>query len=397
MSKPKVLFVDDELMILKTIKRQFLKEDIEILIADSAMEGLEILAKEPVEVVVSDFKMPGMDGLQFLKRVKELYPDINRIMLSGYVEQNAVIAAVTQGIATSYFAKPWDTAEIKKGIAKIIEIKKIIGCADMLSVINSIDQLPSLPGVYNELLLAISEDKSTKDIAKIITKDTSFATRILQIVNSAFTGGMPISSIERAVVQLGVNLIKDILLTISINPGGHITMMQEKALEGIFEHSLLVNRIASILHRKIHNENIDKKYSSLGVLHDIGKIIQCLFFTDKYKKIVELQEINKAMSHYDVEEELGLDSLSHCRLGAFFIKWWNLPDIGVEVSLYHHTPDEASDHNYKIVQLINNADRVARLLESEYNDKEENPVQLTDSQLNEQVAIVVEEAGLKYE
>lgn len=398
MNKPKVLFVDDEVMILRTIKRMFLKENIEVLIAQSAKEGLEVLEKEDIEIVISDFMMPEMDGLQFLKKVKELYPDVNRVILSGYVEQNAVITAVTQGIATSYFAKPWDSEEIKKGITKIIEIKEIIGCAEMLAVINSIEKLPSLPSIYNELLIAISDDKSTKEIADIITKDVSLSTRILQIVNSAFTGGVAISSIERAVIQLGVNLIKDILLTISLHSDDNkITMKQEKLMADIFEHSLLVNKIFHILHKEFYNEPVDKKYSSLGILHDIGKIIQCLYFPDKYEKILELRHINPGMEQYTIEAELGLESFSHTRLGAFFIKWWNLPDIGVEVNLYHHSPDEASSHYADIVKLIYKADLIANQLVFNLKHRDEEPVKMIEKELKAYVTELINEMGLKDE
>ena len=68
----KILFVDDERNVLKSIRRLFLDEDYEIFCANSGEEGLEVLEEErPVHIIISDYKMPGMDGVEFLRQVRE--------------------------------------------------------------------------------------------------------------------------------------------------------------------------------------------------------------------------------------------------------------------------------------------------------------------------------------
>jgi response regulator RpfG family c-di-GMP phosphodiesterase len=106
MKKYDILFVDDELRVLESFERQ-LKKKYSILTAGSAVEALAILQKEgPFAVIVSDMRMPGMDGIQLFSRVKDLYPDTVRIMLTGNADQETAITAVNSGQIFRFLTKP---------------------------------------------------------------------------------------------------------------------------------------------------------------------------------------------------------------------------------------------------------------------------------------------------
>lgn len=107
----KVLFVDDEISILNSIRRAVMDEKFDSEFALSGQEALEILDKEPVGVIVTDMRMPVMDGLALLRRVKEKYPHIVRIVLSGYTQLPQVIATINQGEIFQFITKPWKMEE----------------------------------------------------------------------------------------------------------------------------------------------------------------------------------------------------------------------------------------------------------------------------------------------
>jgi diguanylate cyclase (GGDEF)-like protein/PAS domain S-box-containing protein len=107
-----LLLVDDEPGILSSLKRLFRREGYTILTAGSGMEGLELLASNQVGVIISDARMPEMDGGQFLGKAREMYPDIVRMMLSGYTDLKAVTTAVNRGELFCFLTKPWDDAEL---------------------------------------------------------------------------------------------------------------------------------------------------------------------------------------------------------------------------------------------------------------------------------------------
>ena len=118
----KILCVDDEKSVLKSLERLFLDSDYEIITAISGDEGLETLKKtEPIQLVVSDYRMPGMNGVDFLKEVCELRPDTVRIVLSGYADTAAIVEAINEGQIYKFIPKPWNDDELKVTISKALE------------------------------------------------------------------------------------------------------------------------------------------------------------------------------------------------------------------------------------------------------------------------------------
>ncbi|MBU1706736.1 response regulator [bacterium] len=117
---PRILFVDDEELILDTLRRHFLNEDYEIFTANSGREGLKYLEETPIEVVISDFRMPGMNGSDFLKHVSARWPDTVRIVLSGYADMPALISLINDGEIFRFINKPWKENELKETIQEAL-------------------------------------------------------------------------------------------------------------------------------------------------------------------------------------------------------------------------------------------------------------------------------------
>jgi len=117
----KVLFVDDELLVLQGYQRS-LRKVFDIEIAEGAEAGLSMLAKHgPFPLIVSDFRMAGMNGTQFLAMVKDLAPDSVRIMLSGQADMTAVVAAVNEGAIFRFLNKPCPPETLIKAISDGIQ------------------------------------------------------------------------------------------------------------------------------------------------------------------------------------------------------------------------------------------------------------------------------------
>jgi diguanylate cyclase (GGDEF)-like protein/PAS domain S-box-containing protein len=106
--QPAMLLVDDEQNILNALRRLFRREGYRIITASSGAEALELLAVNPVQVIISDQRMPEMSGVEFLSKVKELYPQTVRMVLSGYSDLSAVTGAINKGAIWKYISKPWD-------------------------------------------------------------------------------------------------------------------------------------------------------------------------------------------------------------------------------------------------------------------------------------------------
>jgi two-component system, NtrC family, sensor kinase len=119
----RVLCVDDERNVLRSLERIFLDDEYEIVTAGSGEEGLEIMAESgnSFQVVVSDYRMPVMNGVEFLKSVYERWPDTVRIVLSGYADAGAIVAAINEGHIYKFIPKPWNDEELRVTIQNCLE------------------------------------------------------------------------------------------------------------------------------------------------------------------------------------------------------------------------------------------------------------------------------------
>ncbi|MGE5467592.1 MAG: HD domain-containing phosphohydrolase [Ignavibacteria bacterium] len=120
-----LLFVDDEPGIVAALRRLFRPLGYRILTAESGAEGLGILEGEPVDLVVSDMRMPEMDGATFLREVRTRHPDVVRLLLTGYADIAATIAAINQGEIYRYISKPWNDDEIVLTVKDALERKRL--------------------------------------------------------------------------------------------------------------------------------------------------------------------------------------------------------------------------------------------------------------------------------
>jgi len=127
-----LLFVDDEQNILSSLKRLFRSTGHKILTALSGAEALAILEKEEVDLIVSDMRMPEMDGAKLLSEVANKYPDMVRILLTGYADMDSTIRAVNEGHIYRYISKPWEDEDIKITVQKALETKHLQAERDRL-------------------------------------------------------------------------------------------------------------------------------------------------------------------------------------------------------------------------------------------------------------------------
>jgi len=116
-----VLCVDDEINILHSLKRLLRKESYRLLTAKSGAEGLKILKENDVHLVISDQRMPEMSGVEFLAKVKENYPDVIRIVLTGYTEVDAITESINKGHIYKFMLKPWNDQNLKLEIKQSLE------------------------------------------------------------------------------------------------------------------------------------------------------------------------------------------------------------------------------------------------------------------------------------
>lgn len=116
MALASVLVVDDDEGIRRALRRSLERLDILIHLAEGSSRGFEILRRDPVDIVISDNAMPGMSGVAFLRVVRQTWPSVVRIMLTGAATLETAIAAINDDEIFRFLLKPWDEQELKMTI-----------------------------------------------------------------------------------------------------------------------------------------------------------------------------------------------------------------------------------------------------------------------------------------
>ena len=348
----KILFVDDEEKILHGLQRSLysLKNEYELFFEISANDALDFLKNEKIDVIVSDMRMPEMNGLQLLEKVRELYPDVVRIILSGYSDRDMVLKSIE--LAHQYLSKPCDIEVLKNAIKKAFDIREILKQEDLKLLLSKLVKIPSLPNLYLKLLGELSsENISIEKISKIIASDIGMSIKILQVVNSHFFGiKKGIINIETAVKMLGLDIVKSLALSINVFDKFNQDLTPEFSIDKLMEHSIFCAKIAkqiAILEKK--DEIFINNSFLAGMLHDIGILIIAANLPEKYK------EINKIVNEEKIdffEAEKKVLNTTHSEVGAYLTKLWGLPDDIVDAIAFHHNPMKSTIKDYSILTIV---------------------------------------------
>ncbi len=196
--------------------------------------------------------------------------------------------------------------------------------------LREVKNLPTLPGIVLKLSkMAEDPDTTTDQMGKVISKDHILAAKLLKLVNSAFYGfPQRISSLSSAIILLGFNVIKSLIISASI-----FEFMESQDLE-LWEHSLGCAVVTSVLTKRLGVSD-PEEISTAGLIHDIGKVAIKMELPEEFEAIQRLVS-ERSISTLDAEREiLGLD---HAEVGGWLAKSWNLPKKLIEPISCHHDP-----------------------------------------------------------
>jgi signal transduction histidine kinase len=168
-----LLIVDDEEDVLLSLRSMFRRE-FEVFTLTRAREALELLSTRPVEIVISDQRMPDMNGVQFFEQVSQQFPDVIRLMITGYADINSVIAAVNSGHVFRYIAKPWDPAELQSAVRQAAEQYRVL--AERRRLLKELDEANQLKTAFitiasHELNTPLTIVLGMLQLASVRTKD----------------------------------------------------------------------------------------------------------------------------------------------------------------------------------------------------------------------------------
>jgi putative nucleotidyltransferase with HDIG domain len=360
-SKRRILFVDDEPMVLKGLQRTLrkMRAEWEMTFASSSKEALDILDSGSFDVIVSDLRMPEMDGMQLLTEVKSKHPQVVRIILSGQVEQEATFKSLQ--LAHQSLSKPCDADILKHTLNKLFGLRSLLEDESIKRIVSQTETLPSLPAVYTEVINELqSKEPAVKKVAEIISTDLAMTAKILQVVNSAFFGLVrKISNPKEAVMLLGTETIKALVLSVKIFSEFNQKKFSWFNFDELFNHSMAVSMFAQTISKKEHlDQNLVNNSLMAGMFHDLGKLILVTNFQEPYQKVLT-EAANTKQNLWDLECEMF--GTSHAEIGAYLMGLWGLEYPVIEAIAFHHRPGKSLSNSTGLLTAVHFGDAFDRL------------------------------------
>jgi putative nucleotidyltransferase with HDIG domain len=227
-------------------------------------------------------------------------------------------------------------------------------------IIARIDDLPTLPRTVLRITELVNDPKSSaSDLASVITDDQVLTARLLKLVNSSFYGfPQRISTVTGAIVLLGFDAIRNLLLTTSVfDLFSSRNRKRMQAQEQYWDHSLGCAVGAKVIGSFLRHDKVEELFVA-GLLHDIGKIVEMLFLPDEFGKVAAAVKRENTLMITAEDKVLGYN---HAEVGMLLAEKWNLPAKLVQVIACHHQPSVAGNF-FMEAAIVHLADIFCRAL-----------------------------------
>ena len=223
--------------------------------------------------------------------------------------------------------------------------------------INTLKDLPSLPHLLVKLMKACEGNNgSLRDITDIFSNDPSLCSKMLRLVNSAYYSlDRRVEGVDQAVAFLGINTVKNIAVCSSIYQAFNARKGDGGFnLKVFWWHSLRCAVLSRIFAKDIGYRSPDEAFMA-GLLHDIGKLVLWVNFSEEYTQLIEKQGGHPGLLAAG-ESRLGA---THSQIGAWLLERWNFQSFVVDSVLYHHEPLERIVNALPLVQIVYTANALS--------------------------------------
>lgn len=340
--RKEILFVDDEPHVLDGLRRMLrpMRNDWNMHFVTSGELALQQMETQAPDVIVTDMRMPGMNGAELLTQIRELHPQVVRIVLSGHADEQMILQTIK--CTHQFLSKPCDAEVLRAVIERASRAQKGSRDEKVMAIVSRLTDVPSFPANYDELVGRIRDpESSVEQIAAVVARDPSMSAHILKLVNSAFFG-LPrrVADIAEAVNFIGLETLRSLVLSAHIFHELRATNSGFFSFEAVRDHSLrTANGAKAIANLERVGTALAGESFAAGMLHDIGRLVLAQNFPDQYGLIAtDTQAHGRALC--EAEEQI-LD-MNHAEVGAAMLSIWGLPDTLIDATAWHHQPSRST-------------------------------------------------------
>ncbi len=214
--------------------------------------------------------------------------------------------------------------------------------------------LATLPEVTAQIIAMVEDPRSSAGkLHKIIAHDPSLSSRILKVINSAFYGmSGQVGSVERAIVLLGLNAVKNLAVSASLGPLFRGVKLGEGfTARDLWTHCIAVGVTVRQLALRLKMPNADEAFVA-GLIHDVGVLVELQIWPQKLQDICRISKTSPDFCQTE-RQILGVD---HATLGQALTDQWHFPQHCRDAAQFHHNPSGLAEGDRKIVELVYVAD-----------------------------------------
>ena len=226
------------------------------------------------------------------------------------------------------------------------------------TIISNIDQLPPLPEVASRVINMVNDpDVSFKQVAQEISKNQAMTTNILKLCNSAyFSKGNEITSIDRAIVTLGLKEVKDIVLLVAAKPILDKPVIGYDLGQGdLWKQGLAVATMSRDIAMGKKRKDIADVVFTGGIIHNVGKVVIALFVQQAFKQIIDLVQTQSITFPQAEKEIMGYN---HQEVGEKILEKWNFPPVLRSIVRYYQEPENAPEAHRLEVSIVHIANAI---------------------------------------
>lgn len=358
MSK-RVLFVDDEPLVLKGLERSLhsMRNEWEMEFVLGGPEALEAMTHAPFDVVVSDMRMPGMDGAQLLDLVKKRFSQTVRMVLSGQSDKDSILRAIRP--THQYLSKPCDIEELKQKLRCALALRDVLESPQLKQKVSQVETLPSLPSACQALHAELeSPHANLRVAAEIVSRDPVMTAKLLQLVNSAFLGtASRLSCPKKAISIIGLDNLRSLVLSVGLF--SELPPSLAEMLAPLWKHAYNCARFAkAIARREQASETTVQDSFTAGLLHGIGWIVLAAEYGEQFQGLyLSGDEVGSKG-----DQEQALFGGTHGQVGAYLLGLWGLPDSIIEAVAWHREPSRVQPTAFSPLIAVHVADKCDRQL-----------------------------------
>lgn len=299
-----------------------------------ATAALTYAQANQVDVVVSELRPVGMEGTALLDRIRGHHPEAARIIVLDESEESQAMKAMSS--AHRLLNKPLKPEELLEAVESVDELREILNSPELQATVGKIDKLPPPPKLYLALTRALDDpDVSPASLANLIQQDPAMVAKVLRMCNSAyFSGGRTISDIRTAVIRLGQQILRRMVLATEVFSDSTHSAVDRDAMRN---RALLSSQLAA----KLLPGSSAELAATAALLCEVGMLLP-------------------GVKVLDSKGELVGEGPHYAEAGAYLLGMWGLPMPIVEAVAHHHQPKRSKARGF----WVGGAVHVARALVS---------------------------------